>query len=103
MLELSSHLCVPPLGTLEAVRLQKMMDMDIGFQLKWKELQRLMPHLLRARLQNGSNLQMSTLLRSYFKEYLNRYWNHGPDSFPSSFNVMESFMQFHHEYRVVTT
>ena len=42
---------------------------------------------------------MSKLLRSYFHEYFDRYFKHGPHSFPSSFNVVESFLSFNRENR----
>ena len=88
---------VPPLGSLEAVHLQKQMDMDVSFQLKLRALEKRLPRLLNARLKNGSGLQMSKLLRSYFHEYFDRYFTLGPDSFPTSFNVVESFMFFDRE------
>lgn len=68
--------------------------MYVAFQLKLKELEKRLPLLLNARLKNGSGLQLSKLLRSYFLEYFDRYFKHGPDSFPTSFNVVESFMSF---------
>jgi hypothetical protein len=85
---------IPPAGSLEAVHLQKLMDMDVSFQLKLKALERRLPHLLNARLKSGSGLQMSKLLRSYFLEYFDRYFKYGPSYFPSSFNVVESFLHF---------
>lgn len=90
---------VPPLGTLEAVHLQGLMDMDVSFQVKLKALEKRLPHLVNARLKGGSGLQMSNLLRSYFFEYFDRYFKHGPGSFPSSFNVVESFLCFDRENR----
>ena len=91
------HNVVPPEGSLEATRLQRIMDMDVAFQLKLKALQRRLPHLVHARLKTGSGLQMSKLLRAYFLEYFDRYFKLGPGSFPTSFNVVESFMSFDHE------
>lgn len=90
---------VPPAGSLEAAHLQKIMDMDVAFQVKLRALQRRLPHLLNARLKNGSGLQMSKLLRGYFLEYFDRYFKHGPGSFPSSFNVVEAFLFFDRENR----
>src|SRR5579863_2788048 len=84
----------PPEGTPAAIHLQKMMDMDVAFQLKLKALKEKIPHLLHSRLKNGSGLQMSKLLRSYVFEFFNRYHQYGVDSFPTSFNVVESFMSF---------
>lgn len=89
---------IPREGTPEADRLQQLMDMDVGFQLRLKELQKRLPHLANARMKDGSGLQLSKLLRSYFLEYLHRLLEHGPDSLPSSFNIVEAFMFSSHEY-----
>ena len=89
---------IPPLGTPEAIRLQRLMKMDVAFQLKLKRLEKRLPHLVTARLRGGSGMQLSELLRWYFLEYLNRFHQHGPESFPTSFNVIESFMSFNREY-----
>lgn len=89
---------IPSLGSLEAAYLQKQMDMDVSFQLKLRALEKRLPHLLNARLKNGSGLQMSELLRSYFLEYFDRYFKLGPESFPTSFNVVESFLSFDRKY-----
>ncbi len=89
---------VPQLGSPEASRLQKLMEMDVAFQLKLKELKKRLPHLVNARMMGGSGLPLSDLLRYYFLEYLNRFLKYGPESFPTSFNVVESFMAFNHEY-----
>jgi len=89
---------VPPEGTAEAANLQKLMDMDIAFQAKWKAFTQRMPHVITARMMGGSGLQMAKLLRSYFLEYTNRIFKYGPASFPSSFNVIESFLEFNREY-----
>src|ERR1035437_7925443 len=63
MLMLSLRHQVPPLGTPAAAHLQRLMDMDVAFQLKLKELQKRLPLLLNGRLKNGSGLQLSKLLR----------------------------------------
>jgi hypothetical protein len=85
---------IPPLGTPEAAHLQRLMDMDVAFQVQWKALQARIPHIIHSRMKNGSGLQLSKLLRFYFLEYADRFLNHGPESFPCSFNVVESFMAF---------
>ncbi len=94
MIEFSLRHQVPPLGSLEAARLQRTMDMDVGFQLKLKAMEKRLPHFLSSRMSNGSGMQQSKLLRSYFHEYFNRLFTLGPASFPTSFNVVESFMAF---------
>ena len=89
---------VPPLGTPEAARLQRLMEMDVAFQLKLKGHEKRLSHLVEARVRGGSGLPLSKLLRWYFREYLNRLLEHGPESFPTSVNVVESFMSFNREY-----
>ena len=46
------------------------------------------------RLHGGSGLEMSRRLRFYLAEYLDRQIKGGVHSYPSSFNVVESFMSF---------
>lgn len=70
------------------------MEMDIAFQSEIKALELRIPHLVRAEMMGGSGLQLSKLLRTYFLEYAERFVKHGPHSFPTSFNVVESFMSF---------
>ncbi|MBE3097863.1 MAG: TIR domain-containing protein [Planctomycetes bacterium] len=89
---------VPSPGTPEAAHLQRLMDMDVAFQLKCKMIAKRLPHILSARLMCGSGLQMAKLLRSYFIEYCDRLFKHGPGSLPTSFNVVESFMFFDRDY-----
>ncbi|HUT09630.1 MAG TPA: GIY-YIG nuclease family protein [Thermoguttaceae bacterium] len=72
--------------------------MDVAFQLKLKELERRLPHFVTSRVKGGSGFPLSELLRWYFWEYLNRLNKHGPESFPLSFNVVQSFMRFNREY-----
>lgn len=86
---------VPPqAGSLEAAHAERLMRMDIAFQSEMKALEARIPKLVRARMMGGSGLQLSKLLRSYFLEYADRLFTHGPQSLPSSFNVVESFMSF---------
>lgn len=98
MLDLDFAFRGPPQGSPEGVRLQRLMDMDIAFQLKLKELERRLPHVILARMKGGSGLQLANVLRWYFGEYLDRLFKHGPESFPTSFNVVESFLSFNQEY-----
>lgn len=89
---------IPREGTPEANRLQKLMDMDVAFQWRLKGLQKRLPHLAIARMHDGSGLQLSKMFRWYFLEYLNRLFKHGPESFPTSFNIVEAFMTFNQDY-----
>jgi hypothetical protein len=73
-------------------------QMDIGFQARFKEIARRLPLWAFARATSGSGFLMSTTLRAFFSEYLNRLLTHGPHSLPTSFNVVESFLSFHPEF-----
>lgn len=88
---------VPPEDSLEGMQLKKLMAMDVALQMRLKTLQKRLPHIFNSRTKNGSGLQMSWLLRDYFIEYFDRYLKHGPHHFPTSFNVVESFMVFDRE------
>jgi hypothetical protein len=100
MMDLSLRHQYPPEGTIEATHLQKLMDMDVAFQLKLKELKQKLPHVLHSRVKNGSGLQLSKLLRSFLLEYADRYLKHGPGAFPTSFNVVEAFLRFEPQYMI---
>ena len=52
---------------------------------------------LEATLANGARLVMDQELRQFFKEYTNRLWNHGPDSMPTSFNLLRPFYWYDRE------
>ncbi len=41
---------------------------------------------------------MAGTIRHFFLEYWDRFVKHGPHSYPTSFNVMESFLKFEPEY-----
>ncbi len=73
-------------------RLERAMEMDVGFQIKFKRLQKLIPYFIATRFWGGSGLVMARTLRRYFLEYANRLVQHGPHSLPSSFNIVEAFL-----------
>lgn len=52
---------------------------------------------VRAILKNGSGLTSDDALREFLAEYNHRLWSHGLGVLPSSFNVVEAFLQFHPE------
>jgi len=56
------------------------------------------PSFRLTRLEGGTNFPVANILRQFFKEYANRIATSGPHSFPSSFNVVESFLDFSHEF-----
>lgn len=78
--------------------LSRMAEMDIAFQQKIRRLNKLIPLLILLRMKGGSGFRMASILRHFFLEYLNRLTQHGPYSLPSSFNVVESFLQFDKEF-----
>lgn len=100
MSDLASRHNIPEPGSPEAHQLQKLMDMDVGFQIQLKSLGERIQHLLIARSKGGSGLQISKLLRSYFSEYADRYLKHGPRYFPTSFNVVESFLNYDRSFHI---
>ena len=51
-----------------------------------------------ARMKGGAGFPVSNLLRDYFHDYAYRISTHGPHTFPSSFNVVESFLRFSYDY-----
>jgi hypothetical protein len=76
----------------------RMAEMDIAFQQKIRRLNKLLPLLVLLRMKGGSGFRMASILRHFFLEYLNRLTQHGAYSFPTSFNVVESFLQFDNEF-----
>lgn len=58
------------------------------------------PSFVLSRLEDGTGFPIANLLRDYFREYSNRILEHGPHSFPTSFNVVESFLRFSHDYQI---
>jgi hypothetical protein len=78
----------------------RLAEMDIEFQTEFKAVMRRLPVWGAARSQSGSGFLMATTLRSFFIEYFHRIMSCGPDSMPTSFNVMESFFSYNEEYLV---
>ncbi|MDE0623881.1 MAG: GIY-YIG nuclease family protein [Bryobacterales bacterium] len=63
-----------------------------------QELAKKMPSFGLTRMEGGAGFPISNLLREYFSEYGSRILTHGPHSFPSSFNVIESFLKYSHDF-----
>lgn len=80
------------------IALNRRAEMDVAFRLKVSELKEVVPSFLLTRLRGGSGFTISATLRHYFFEYFDRLNKHGPHSFPSSFNVVESFLSFSDRY-----
>lgn len=68
--------------------------MDVAFRLKIGELRELVPSFVLTRVLGGSGFPIAQTLRHFFQEYLDRLIKVGPFSFPTSFNVVESFLSF---------
>jgi hypothetical protein len=81
-------------------RLERMMEMDIAFKRRLKEINKKIPGFLTLCYEGSSGFRMAKILRSYFIEYANRILSHGPLSLPSSFNVVEAFFRLNEEFRL---
>ena len=73
-------------------------ERDLSMRLWTQELAKKMPSFALTRMEGGAGFPMSNLLREYFCEYGSRILTHGPHSFPSSFNVIESFLRYSHDF-----
>ena len=87
------HNAVSALATRAAER-------DLAFRLLVREWRKKLPSILLARLEDGAGFPLSNLLRDYFWTYAWRIVNHGPHAFPCSFNIVESFLRYSHDYFV---
>ena len=63
-----------------------------------QELVKKVPSFVFTRIEGGTGFPISNLLREYFREYGSRIVTHGPHSFPTSFNVIESFLTYSHDF-----
>ena len=75
-----------------------MAERDLSFRLWAQELKSKVPNFILTRMEGGSQFPVANLLRHYFREYASRIVAHGPHSFPTSFNVIESFLMYSHDY-----
>ena len=73
-------------------------ERNISFRLWLQELEKKLPSFILTRLEGGTQFPIANVLRHYFREYASRIAAQGPHSFPSSFNVIESFLTFSHDY-----
>ncbi|MRR06221.1 MAG: GIY-YIG nuclease family protein [Deltaproteobacteria bacterium] len=88
----------PQANPLMQAYIARQAEMDVNIRLKTQKLQKGLPHFIQSRMRCGSGFRMSNLLRHYFLEYTSRLANHGPFSFPTSFNVVEAFFTFCKEF-----
>ena len=63
-----------------------------------QETAKKVPSFMLTRMEGGAGFPMSNLLRDYFRDYGARIVEHGPHSFPTSFNVIESFLTYSHDF-----
>ena len=76
---------------------KKNAERDLSVRLWLKEVEKKTPSFMLTRMKGGTEFPMANILRHYFLEYASRISTHGPHSFPSSFNVVESFLIFSHD------
>jgi len=98
MAELARLFPPPPGDPLAEAALQRLAEGDIGFRLWARELRRRQRSFALTRLRGGTKFPVSETLRAYFGGYLYRLLEHGPRSFPSSFNVIEGFLKFSYNF-----
>lgn len=73
-------------------------ELDLSVRLWVQDLAKKVPSFGLTRMEGGAGFPMSNLLRQYFCEYGSRIVTHGPHSFPTSFNVIESFLTYSHDF-----
>ena len=56
------------------------------------------PSFALTRMEGGAGFPISNLLRDHFREFGSRILKHGPHSFPTSFNVIESFLEYSFDF-----
>jgi len=57
--------------------------------------------IVQVQLTNGLEKTNEKTLRYYLSEYAGRFLKHGPNSFPTSFNVLEPFFSFNHHNSII--
>ncbi|MCY4559119.1 MAG: GIY-YIG nuclease family protein [Chloroflexi bacterium] len=87
-----------PAHTALSAVVKRTAEQDLSARLWWQKLAKRGPSFMLSRLEGGSGFPVSNLFREYFRDYGNRMIEHGPHSFPTSFNIVESFLTFSHDY-----
>lgn len=87
----------PRADPIRQASLLRIAEMDLAFQQKFRECNKRIPLLVLLRTKGGSGFRMAGILRHFFLENLNRLIRWGPHSLPSSFNIVEAFLQFNIE------
>ncbi|MES2656368.1 MAG: GIY-YIG nuclease family protein [Bacteroidota bacterium] len=81
-------------GNFENFEFEKLMEKNPTL---WKKLKKQFDtgrQIIQVQLSNGLDRLNEKTLRSYLIEYANRFIKYGPNSFPTSFNVLEPFFTF---------
>ena len=73
-------------------------ERDLATRLLSGQWTKKVPSFVLSRLEGGAGFPISNLLRDYFWNYAYRIVEHGPHAFPCSFNIVESFLRYSHDY-----
>ncbi len=91
----------PPDGTPERESFNQWkakMDKDPSFQAELKRMFRTAVAIISAQNDNGAGLPLDSQIREFALEYNGRSFQYGRQSLPSSFNVVEAFLEYDHRY-----
>ncbi len=83
-----------PVWGLIGPHIQREANKDLLIRSQVEAMTKRLPRWLYAQLKCGSEFQMASILRSFLFEYADRMLKHGIHVLPSSFNLVESFLQF---------
>jgi hypothetical protein len=101
MMELS-EVSPPPPPHLQSdafrANVKRAMDSDLQFQIALRKMKTRAPLWAYTRRFGGSGLVMAETIRQFLIEYWDRVIKHGPHGFPTSFNVLESFLVLDRAY-----
>lgn len=70
----------------------------------WKKMKKQFDtgrQIVAVQLVNGINMLNEKTLRNYLQDYAQRFLKYGPNSFPTSFNVLEPFFVYNHHNSVL--
>lgn len=88
----------PPLGHPIHEYYEKITKYDLRLRREFKEFKKIQRSFVYTRMTGGSGFFVGRTLRNFFMEYYSRFSEYGPTSFPTSFNVMESFFNFSKQF-----
>lgn len=93
----------PPEGSAARKEFDKLIteaSKDPKLTKKLREMSKIAHARISAQLQNGAGFQMDDLIRDFMLEYNGRNMKYGLSSLPSSFNVLEAFMEYDPAYSI---